>query len=116
MNCIQISVNGELAATAPMWEHAMGCTISSGTLADGTHRGVDLRFGGLDDTHHLRWLTLLELPVGTSIQIDLVESAVPDEPTRKLADPSRDEKREREDFEWAKARYLELRDKYEKID
>ena len=56
---------------------------------------------------------MLDLPVGTRIQIELVESAVPDEPTRRLADPSRDEKREREDFEWAKKKYFELSDKYE---
>lgn len=79
-------MNGELAATAPLWEHATGCTISSGTLADGSARGADLRLTGMDDTYLLRWLTLLELPVGNSIQIDLVKSAEPDEPTRKLAE------------------------------
>ena len=113
MNAIQITVNGELKATAPLWRQTMGCTISSGTHPDGTHRGVDLRLGGLDDTHFLDWLTLLELPIGTSIQIDLVESAVPDEPTRRLADQSSDEKREREDYEWAKNRYFELKQKYD---
>ena len=113
MNAIQISLNGELKATAPLWEHTMTCAISSGTQSDGTNRGLDLRLGGMDDTHFLDYLRLLDLPVGTRMQIELVESAVPDEPTRRLADPSRDEKREREDFEWAKKKYFELRDKYE---
>ena len=116
MNVIQISVNGERQATAPLWGHATGLTMSSGTLADGTNRGVDLRLGGMDDTHHLRWLTMLDLPIGTSIQIDIMESGIPDEPTRKQADPDWDSKREREDFEWAKAKYLELKHKYDVIE
>jgi len=116
MNAIQISVNGELKATAPLWGYTMGFTISSGTHPDGTNRGVDLRLGGMDDTHFLDYLKLLELPIGTRIEIALVASAVPDEPARRLADPSRDEKRERKDYEWAKNKYFELRDKYEPND
>lgn len=113
MNVIQISVNGEIKATAPLWGLTTGLTISSGTLADGTHHGVDLRLGGMDETNYLRWLTMLDLPIGTSIQIDILESGIPDEPTRKQADPDPDSKREREDFEWAKAKYLELKHKFD---
>ena len=56
MNAIQISLNGELKATAPLWGYTMACTISSGTLPDGTNRGVDLRLGGMDETHFLDYL------------------------------------------------------------
>ncbi len=111
-NAIRISLNGEVKATAPLWPHMM-CSITSGTHADGTHREAALRLGGMDETHFLDWLTLRELPIGTSIQIDLLEFAVPDVPSRRLADPLRDEKREREDFELAKNEYLKLKDKYE---
>ena len=91
----------------------MGCTISSGTHPDGTRRGVDLRLCGLDQTHFLDYLTITEMQPGTTIQIELIDSGTPDQPSRRLADRNRDENREREDFEWAKNKYFELKHKYE---
>lgn len=76
--------------------------------------GLTGRRGGIPD-EHVRWEEMKKLKVGDEVLIRVRRATVADPPKKAMeADRMNIERNERQEFKWAKSRYLKLRRKYER--
>lgn len=109
MRALTLQIDGEQVATASLAGHTVALTIICCDEPN-TNR---LRLGGIDGENHFDWYEVESLPVGTSIQVDFIETDKSDSPSIRPVDQALTAKSDRERFESAKKTYFALRNRYE---
>ncbi|MEO1619286.1 MAG: hypothetical protein AAFV88_25860 [Planctomycetota bacterium] len=113
MRSLQLSISGDIKATAPLKDELLTFTMICGESDDDESPVQHIRLGGIDDDHHLEWFAAHDLTRDAEIRISFVDSDVVDAPTRRSRDRLAEASKDRERYEDAKRIYFALRGEYE---
>ena len=109
MKAIELRVDGHVQAIASLSKGTIVATVACYPL-DEEDYDLRLRLSGCDGESSYEWFDLNELPVGTVIQLSLVDASSVDPPRRSTSRIDDSPKQVRARYENAKKAYFALRD------